>query len=59
MLRATAEFAAAGIAVVPAASGIPAREHRIGDYLPGISGLQASYYALYEILGNVVRVVAP
>lgn len=59
MRRATAEFAAAGIATVPAATGIPAREHRVGDYLPGISGLQASYYALYEILGNLVRVVAP
>ncbi len=59
MRRATAEFAAAGIATVPAATGIPAREHRVGEYLPGISGLQASYYAMYEILANIVRVVAP
>jgi hypothetical protein len=27
--------------------------------VPGISGLQGSYYALYEILGNAVRVVTP
>lgn len=59
MRRATAEFAAAGIAAVPAATGIPAREHRVGDYFPGVGGLQASYYALYEILGNLVRTFAP
>ena len=59
MRRATAEFAAAGIATVPAATGLPAREHRVGEYLPGVGGLQASYYALYEILANVVRFVAP
>ena len=45
---------------VPAATGIPSRgPTRVLDYLPGISGLQGSYYALYEILGNVVRVVTP
>jgi len=60
MRRATAEFAAAGIATVPAATGIPSdRPVRVLDYLPGISGLQGSYYALYEILGNAVRVVTP
>jgi uncharacterized SAM-binding protein YcdF (DUF218 family) len=60
MRRATAEFAAAGIATVPAATGIPSRgPARVLDYVPGISGLQGSYYALYEILGNAVRVVTP
>jgi uncharacterized SAM-binding protein YcdF (DUF218 family) len=60
MRRATAEFASAGIATVPAATGIPSRgPARFFDYVPGISGLQASYYALYEVLGNVVRVVTP
>jgi uncharacterized SAM-binding protein YcdF (DUF218 family) len=60
MRRATAEFAAAGIASVPAATGIPSRgPARVLDYVPGISGLQGSYYALYEILGNAVRVVTP
>lgn len=56
MRRAGAEFAAAGIATVPAATGLPSREPaRAGDYLPGIGGLEASYYALYEILANLVR----
>jgi hypothetical protein len=45
---------------VPAATGIPSRgPARVLDYVPGISGLQGSYYALYEILGNAVRVVTP
>ena len=58
MRRATAEFAAEGIATVPAATGLPAREPSSAiDYLPGIGGLQGSYYALYEILANLVRVV--
>lgn len=56
MRRARAEFAAAGIATVPAATGIPSpRPARAADFLPGIAGLQASYYALYEILANLVR----
>ncbi|MGH8712702.1 MAG: YdcF family protein [Casimicrobiaceae bacterium] len=60
MRRAAAEFAAAGIATVPAATGIPSREPaRLFDFLPGISGLQASYYALYEILANLVRIATP
>jgi uncharacterized SAM-binding protein YcdF (DUF218 family) len=58
MRRATAEFAAAGIAAVPAATGIPSRgPTRAFDLLPGIAGLRESYYALYEILANLVRVV--
>ena len=58
--RATAEFTAAGIATVPAATGLPSRgPTRVSDFLPGISGLQGSYYALYEILANIVRVAAP
>ena len=60
MRRAKAEFAAAGIAIVPAATGIPSRgPTRALDFMPGIGGLQGSYYALYEILANVVRVVTP
>jgi uncharacterized SAM-binding protein YcdF (DUF218 family) len=60
MRRARAEFAAAGIATEPAATGIPSREPRSAiDYLPGMGGLQGSYYALYEILANAVRVVTP
>ncbi len=60
MRRATAEFAAAGIATVPAATGIPSRgPPRAFDFLPGINGLQGSYYALYEILANLVRIATP
>ncbi|HKW80504.1 MAG TPA: YdcF family protein [Casimicrobiaceae bacterium] len=58
MRRARAEFAAAGIATVPAATGLPSRgPPRLIDYLPGIGGLEGSYYALYEILANLVRFV--
>ena len=60
MRRARAEFAAAGIATVPAATGIPSRgPARAFDFMPGIGGLQGSYYALYEILVNAVRLVTP
>jgi uncharacterized SAM-binding protein YcdF (DUF218 family) len=53
--RAKAEFAAAGIEIVPAPTGIPATgPDNFLDYLPSISGLHTSYYAVYEILGNLV-----
>lgn len=56
MPRATAEFKANGIVVVPAPTGIPSRESTTAplDFLPGIAGLQGSYYALYEMLANAV-----
>ena len=60
MRRATAEFAAAGIDVIAAPTGTPT--HEAGgwlDYVPGIAGLLGSYYALYEILANLVRAIAP
>jgi uncharacterized SAM-binding protein YcdF (DUF218 family) len=58
MRRAIAEFAAEGIESV----GAPTRTHigtrdTVFDYLPSISGLVGSYYATYEILANLVRVV--
>jgi uncharacterized SAM-binding protein YcdF (DUF218 family) len=60
MRRAAAEFAAAGIATVPAATGIPSRgPARAFDFMPGIGALQGSYYALYEILANLVRIATP
>jgi uncharacterized SAM-binding protein YcdF (DUF218 family) len=60
MRRARAEFAEAGIAIVPAATGIPSPgPARFFDFVPGIGGLLGSYYALYEILANAVRVVTP
>jgi uncharacterized SAM-binding protein YcdF (DUF218 family) len=56
MLRARAEFAAAGIATVPAPTGIPSSNPISAfDFLPSMSGLQTSYYAVYEILANLVR----
>jgi uncharacterized SAM-binding protein YcdF (DUF218 family) len=59
MLRARAEFAAAGIATVPAPIGIPSsKPNSAFDFLPSMSGLQTSYYAVYEILANLVRLVA-
>jgi uncharacterized SAM-binding protein YcdF (DUF218 family) len=56
MRRARAEFAAAGIASIPAATGIVADEPAsVFDFLPGIGGLHTSYYAVYELLANAVR----
>jgi uncharacterized SAM-binding protein YcdF (DUF218 family) len=56
MRRARAEFEAAGIEVVPAPTVIPIdRETTVFDFLPSISALQGSYYALYELLANAVR----
>jgi uncharacterized SAM-binding protein YcdF (DUF218 family) len=59
MRRASAEFAAAGIDAIAAPTGTPAygvADWR--DFLPSIPGLEGSYYALYEILGNLVRVIS-
>jgi uncharacterized SAM-binding protein YcdF (DUF218 family) len=56
--RATAEFEAQGFAVVIAATGLRGSSDRsLLDYLPSMGGLQGSYYAMYEILANLVRVV--
>lgn len=55
MPRAKAEFAAAGIAVVPAPTGLPRREFDgLVDLLPSLSALQGSYYAIYEMLALAV-----
>ncbi len=54
--RVKAEFAAAGIEIIPAPTGIPASgPDTFLDYLPSIAGLHTSYYAVYEILANLVR----
>ena len=54
--RAGAEFAAHGIETVPAATNVPAPYvDRVSDFLPSMSALQESYYALYELLANAVR----
>jgi uncharacterized SAM-binding protein YcdF (DUF218 family) len=60
MPRARAEFAAQGMGVVPAPTGIPSDEpDTFLDWLPSMAGLQGSYYALYEWLGlAVLRITA-
>jgi uncharacterized SAM-binding protein YcdF (DUF218 family) len=58
MRRAVAEFAAAGLHATPAPTVIAAQTLRFDhplELLPGMSALQTSYYALYELLGDVVR----
>jgi uncharacterized SAM-binding protein YcdF (DUF218 family) len=53
--RARAEFEAAGLDPIIAPTGIPpAVPAEVGDFLPSPSGLQESYWALYEILGNAL-----
>jgi len=57
MRRATAEFAAEGIATIPAPTGKrDDGEVTVLDFLPGMGGLRGSYFAIYEILANLVRV---
>ena len=54
--RAVAEFQNAGVSVVPAATNLPGYgEPRVLDWVPSMGGLLLSYYAMYEIGGNVVR----
>jgi len=54
--RAGAEFATHGIETVPAATNVPApRMDSVTDFLPSMSALQESYYALYELLADAVR----
>lgn len=56
MPRATAEFAAAGIATIPAPTGLPSQmSDTLLDFVPSIAGLTDSYYALYELAGEAVR----
>lgn len=58
MPRARAEFAAEGIEIIAAPTGIPSRgPNELLDYVPSIAGLQTSYYATYEMLANLVRAV--
>jgi uncharacterized SAM-binding protein YcdF (DUF218 family) len=56
MRRAQAEFEATGLSVVPAPTGLaPQGPDSVLDFVPSMAGLQGSYYALYEILGNLAR----
>ena len=57
MPRATAEFAAAGVATIPAPTGLlpRRRDEALLDYVPSAEALQWSYYALYELYANAAR----
>ena len=57
MPRANAELAAAGLDVTLAPTGIPRDTFDLRDFLPSVSALQLSYYALYELLANAVLCV--
>jgi len=59
MRRAEAEFAAAGLKVIPAPTGIPGATYDNPlELLPSVGALQGSYYALYELLANTARGIA-
>jgi uncharacterized SAM-binding protein YcdF (DUF218 family) len=54
--RGRAEFSAAGIRTLAAPTGIPSNEpDTMLDFIPSMGGLRTSYYAVYEIVANVVR----
>jgi uncharacterized SAM-binding protein YcdF (DUF218 family) len=54
--RATHEFTAAGLQVIPAPSGVLAvRDQGVYRYLPDSMALVRSYLATYELLGEPVR----
>jgi uncharacterized SAM-binding protein YcdF (DUF218 family) len=56
MRRARAEFESQGIAVVPAATGLSGRHAiEMRDWVTRMPALLTSYYAIYEIIANVVR----
>ena len=58
--RAIAEFEGQGIEVIIAPTGgSRSSEDDIADYLPSMMGLTRSYYATYELLANLVRVLSP
>ncbi|MHB1206664.1 MAG: YdcF family protein, partial [Rhodospirillaceae bacterium] len=51
--RAVAQFEEAGLTVIPAPTAFIAPSRTFPeDYMPRLSGLQGSYYALYELLGT-------
>ena len=56
MRRAKAELTASGLDVIPAPTHIPAGTFESAlDMMPSASSLQYSYYALYELLADLVR----
>ena len=60
MPRVKAEFARNGIDVIPAPTGIPARDFGGPlDYFPSMAGLNGSYYAIYEMAALAVLWLSP
>ena len=59
MPRATAEFADAGIATIPAATGLASSGGGVVpmDFVPTAGALQFSHDAMYELLANAARIV--
>ena len=58
--RTTSEFAKAGIRTIPAPIGAPAAAPTsISDFVPSVSGLSSSYYALYELAANAFFHLTP
>lgn len=54
--RAAHEFTAAGFDVIPApVGGAAPRAHGVMGYIPGPSGMERSYSAIYELIGEPVR----
>lgn len=52
--RTRKEFEAAGLTVIGAPIGVPSTgPYSALDFVPGLGGLQASYFACYELLANV------
>ncbi|HKP67493.1 MAG TPA: ElyC/SanA/YdcF family protein, partial [Casimicrobiaceae bacterium] len=48
------EFEAAGLTVIGAPIGVASEgPYSALDFVPGLGGLQASYFACYEILANI------
>jgi uncharacterized SAM-binding protein YcdF (DUF218 family) len=59
MPRAAAEVRAAGLRVVPAPIDLPRRGAlELGDFLPGVAGLQTSWRVVYEMAGEAARRLA-
>jgi uncharacterized SAM-binding protein YcdF (DUF218 family) len=60
MPRAKAEFADAGIETIAAPTGgVSPHPASLLDFLPSMGALRGSYFAIYEICGNLVRILSP
>jgi uncharacterized SAM-binding protein YcdF (DUF218 family) len=56
--RAAQEFTSAGLQVTPAPVGdLGARERDLRSFVPGMGALLRSHEAVYELIGEPVRIV--